>query len=255
MDKVFKALADRTRRYLFDRLHEHNGQTLGELCERIDMARQSTTQHLDVLEAANLVSTVRRGRQKLHYLNPVPLNEIQDRWIDKFERPRLRALSTLKRRAEEDMPDNKPTFVYVTYIESTPERVWDALTDADLTAEYWGHSNVSDWQVGSVWEHQRTDGTGTADVVGTVVESIAPTRLVTTWAAPGEDPPDGPSRVTFEIEPYGEIVRLTATHENLADETEREASAAGWAAVLSNLKSLIETGSPLPHQPWLVPQR
>ena len=255
MDKVFKALADRTRRYLLDRLHEHNGQTLGELCERIDMARQSTTQHLDVLEAANLVSTVRRGRQKLHYLNPVPLNEIQDRWIDKFERPRLRALSTLKRRAEEDMPDNKPTFVYVTYIESTPERVWDALTDADLTAEYWGHSNVSDWQVGSVWEHQRTDGTGTADVVGTVVESIAPTRLVTTWAAPGEDPPDGPSRVTFEIEPYGEIVRLTATHENLADETEREASAAGWAAVLSNLKSLIETGSPLPHQPWLVPQR
>lgn len=255
MDKVFKALADRTRRYLLDRLHEHNGQTLGELCERIDMARQSTTQHLDVLEAANLVSTVRRGRQKLHYLNPVPLNEIQDRWIDKFERPRLRALSTLKRRAEEDMPDNKPTFVYVTYIESTPERVWDALTDADLTAEYWGHSNVSDWQVGSVWEHQRTDGTGTADVVGTVVESIAPTRLVTTWAAPGEDPPDGPSRVTFEIEPYGEIVRLTVTHENLADETEREASAAGWAAVLSNLKSLIETGSPLPHQPWLVPQR
>src|SRR5512132_1464583 len=118
MDLVFKALADPTRRYLLDSLREHNGQTLGELCERIDMARQSATQHLAVLEAANLVSTARRGREKLHYLNPVPLHEIQERWIDKFERPRLRALSTLKRRAEEAMTD-KPTFVYVIYIEST----------------------------------------------------------------------------------------------------------------------------------------
>ncbi|NUP19504.1 MAG: helix-turn-helix transcriptional regulator, partial [Streptomyces sp.] len=88
MDKVFKALADDTRRRLLDRLREDNGQTLGELCARIDMARQSVTQHLAVLEAANLVSTVRRGREKLHYLNPVPLHEIQERWIDKFEAPR-----------------------------------------------------------------------------------------------------------------------------------------------------------------------
>ncbi len=254
MNKVFKALADQTRRYLLDRLHEHNGQTLGELCERIDMTRQSATQHLAVLEAANLVSTVRRGREKLHYLNPVPLNEIQERWIDKFERPRLRVLSTLKRRAEEDMTD-KPTFVYVTYIESTPEKVWHALTDADLTAEYWGHSNVSDWQVGSSWEHQRTDGTRTADVVGTVVESTAPTRLVSTWAAPGDEPADGPSRVTFDIERYGEIVRLTVTHENLADDADRADAAAGWAAVLSNLKTLIETGHILPQTPWEMPQR
>src|SRR5215208_2314524 len=112
------------------------------------MARQSATQHLDVLEAANLISTVRRGREKLHYLNPVPLHEIQERWIDKFERPRLRSLSNLKRRAEAAMND-KPTFVYVTYIESTPDNVWQALTDGDTTAEYWGHRNVSDWQVGS----------------------------------------------------------------------------------------------------------
>ena len=222
-DKVFKALADPTRRYLLDRLHEHNGQTLTELCERVEMARQSATQHLDLLEAANLVSTVRRGREKLHYLNPVPLHEIQERWIDKFERPRLRALSALKRRAEEAMTD-KPTFVYVIYIESTPEAVWHALTDADMTAEYWGHSNVSDWKVGSSWEHQRTDGTNIADVVGTVVESSPPKRLVTTWAAPGEEPADGPSRVTFDIEPYGGIVRLTVTHENLADEAELDES-------------------------------
>ena len=87
MDEVFRALADPTRRYLLDLLHEQNGQTLGELCAGLDMTRQSATQHLAVLEAANLISTVRRGREKLHYLNPVPLHEMQERWIDKFERP------------------------------------------------------------------------------------------------------------------------------------------------------------------------
>jgi uncharacterized protein YndB with AHSA1/START domain len=151
------------------------------------------------------------------------------------------------------MTDKK--FVYVTYIESTPEKIWHALTDPELTAEYWGHSNVSDWQVGSAWEHQRTDGTHIADVVGTVVESVPPTRLVSTWAAPDEKRADGPTRVMFDIEPYGEIVRLTVTHENLADEAERDESAAGWSAVVSNLKSLIETGHVLPQPPWEMPKR
>lgn len=253
MDRVFKALADRNRRYLLDLLHERGGWTLGELSDRLEMTRQSATQHLSVLEAARLVSTVRRGREKLHYLNPVPLHEIQERWIDKFERPRLRALGAVKRRAEDAMSDT-PTFVYVTYIESTPQKVWHALTDADATAAYWGHANVSDWQEGSPWEHRRTDGSGVADVVGTVVESSPPTRLVTTWAAPDEEPAGGPSKVTFDIRPHGGIVRLTATHENLADEAEREAAAGGWAAVLSNLKSYLETGSPLSQEPWLVPE-
>lgn len=253
MDKVFKALADDTRRRLLDRLHEDNGQTLGELCARIAMTRQSVTQHLGVLEAANLVSTVWRGREKLHYLNPVPLHEIQERWIDKFESPRLRVLGAVKRRAEEAMTD-KPTFVYVTYIESTPEKVWDALTDADLTAAYWGHSNVSDWRPGSRWEHVRTDGSGIADVVGTVVESERPTRLVTTWAAPDEEgQEDRRSRVTFDIRQHAEIVRLTVTHEDLADESERADVSSGWPAVLSNLKSLLETGHVLPQEPWLMP--
>ncbi|MFJ4468252.1 ArsR/SmtB family transcription factor [Streptomyces sp. NPDC089424] len=256
MDRVFKALADETRMRLLDRLHEENGQTLGELCERIAMTRQSVTQHLAVLEDANLVSTVRRGRTKLHYLNPVPLHEIQERWIDKFEHPRLRVLGAVKRQAEEAMTD-KPTFVYVTYIESTPEKVWDALTDADLTAVYWGHSNVSDWRQGSRWAHVRTDGSGVADVVGTVAVSERPTRLVTTWAAPGDEGGEGEgaghSRVTFDIRQHGDIVRLTVTHEDLADEAERADAASGWAAVLSNLKSLLETGSPLPQEPWLVP--
>ena len=99
-DVLFKALADPSRRKLLDLLHAHDGRTLGELCEHLDMSRQGVTQHLDVLEAANLVATVRRSREKLHFLNPVPLQEIYDRWIAKFERPRLKALSRLKRRLE-----------------------------------------------------------------------------------------------------------------------------------------------------------
>ena len=157
-DAVFRALADPTRRRVLDALRERNGQTLGELCEPLDMARQSATQHLGVLERANLITTVRRGREKLHYLNPVAVWSIQDRWIEKFERPRLRALSAIKQRAEENSMAQRPRYVYVTYIESPPERVWDALIDADLTARYWGHSNVSDWQAGSRWEHRRIDG-------------------------------------------------------------------------------------------------
>jgi len=251
LDKAFKALSDPTRRHLLDRLHERQGQTLGELCADLRMARQSATQHLAVLEAANLISSVRRGREKLHYLNPVPLHEIQERWIDKFERPRLGVLARLKRQAEEeeDMID-KPTYVYVTYIHSTAERVWRALTDADLTAQFWGHSNVSDWKPGSTWEHRRTDGSGIADVVGTVLEAVPPERLVMTFGPPNDQHSEAASQVTFTIEPHQDIVRLTVTHEHLADQADFEAAAAGWPAVFSNLKSLLETGHVLPQAPW-----
>jgi DNA-binding transcriptional ArsR family regulator len=100
MDKVFKALADPGRRQLLDRLHADNGQTLGQLCEHLDMTRQAVTKHLKLLEAANLVVTIWRGREKLHYLNPVPILEIADRWIGKYERGRLRALAELKKQLE-----------------------------------------------------------------------------------------------------------------------------------------------------------
>jgi uncharacterized protein YndB with AHSA1/START domain/DNA-binding transcriptional ArsR family regulator len=246
-DEVFRALADPTRRDLLDTLRERNGQTLGELCGPLEMARQSATQHLGVLESANLITTVRRGREKLHYLNPVPLWTIQERWIHKFERRRLRALSAIKHRAEENRMTDRPTYVYVTYIESSPERVWEALTDADLTAQYWGHSNVSDWQVGSSWEHQRVDGSGIADVVGTVLKAEPPRRLSITFGAPSGA--EESSVVSFDIEPYHEIVRLTVTHEGVADEA-WEAVSAGWPAVCANLKSLLETGRVLPRAPW-----
>ena len=100
VDKVFKALADPGRRLLLDRLHADNGQTLGQLCDYLDMTRQAATKHLKLLEEANLVVTIWRGREKLHYLNPVPLHEIAERWIQKYERGRLRALAELKKRLE-----------------------------------------------------------------------------------------------------------------------------------------------------------
>jgi uncharacterized protein YndB with AHSA1/START domain/DNA-binding transcriptional ArsR family regulator len=242
VDAVFKALADPTRRLMLDRLRERNGQTLGELCGAVEMTRQSATQHLGVLEAANLISTVRRGREKLHYLNPVPLHEIQERWIDQFERPRLRVLSTVKARSEEAAVADIPDYVYVTYIHSTPEQVWHALTDADLTAEYWGHRNESDWQPGSPWRHVRTDGSGISDVDGEVLEVDRPHRLAITF---GEG-----TRVTFTIEPYEEIVRLTVLHEAIPDQQNYDALSGGWPAVMANLKSLLETGRVLPQAPW-----
>lgn len=142
-----------------------------------------------------------------------------------------------------------PAFVYVTYIKATPEQVWHALTDADLTARYWGHSNVSDWEAGSEWRHVRTDGSGIADVIGTVIEAIPPKRLVMTFDA---DRPD-PARVTFEIEPHHDIVRLTVLHVNLATPDDYNAISLGWPAVMANLKSLLETGDVLPQAPWEMP--
>ncbi|MEV6008060.1 metalloregulator ArsR/SmtB family transcription factor [Streptomyces sp. NPDC051976] len=263
MDPVFKALADPTRRQLLDRLREHNGQTLRELCERLDMARQSATQHLDILVRANLVTVVRRGRERLHYLNPGPIHEIEERWISEFDKPRLQVISAIRNKAEEyamtdastpaaaPATDSVPGYVYVTYIRASADQVWRALTDADLTSRFWGHANISDWQPGSAWEHRRADGSGAVDVVGTVLEAEPPTRLVITFEdQPGAESPREPSVVTFLVEPHQDIVRLTVTHENLPNLDMLRGISAGWPAVLANLKSLLETGDVLPQAPW-----
>src|SRR5436190_22384019 len=127
LDEVFRALADPSRRRLLDGLNGRNGQTLRELCAGLDMARQSVSKHLAVLEAAALITTVRRGREKLHYLNAAPINEIRERWITRYDRPRVEALADLKRALEDGDPVHKPTFVYTTYIKTTPERLCQAL--------------------------------------------------------------------------------------------------------------------------------
>src|SRR5437763_10048118 len=148
VDDVFRALADPHRRRLLDRLNAHNGQTLHELCAGLDMTRQAVSKHLAVLEAALLVTTLRRGREKLHYLNAAPINEVADRWIHHYDRARVDALADLKRALE--MPTmEKPEFVYTTYIRTTPERLWAALTEPAFTRRYWDMEFGTDWRPGS----------------------------------------------------------------------------------------------------------
>jgi uncharacterized protein YndB with AHSA1/START domain/DNA-binding transcriptional ArsR family regulator len=264
MDDVFKALADPSRRLLLDSLNERNGQTLRELCAGLDMTRQSVTKHLTVLEVANLVTTVRRGREKLHYLNAAPINEISERWITRYEQGRVRALADLKR-ALEDTAVDRPSFVYTTYIKTTPERLWQALTEPAFTERYWGIVFDSEWQPGSAmtW-HQR--GVTIADPEQRVVESEPYRRLSYTWHTFTPELSDAldftdearerlgaepRSKVTFEIDPLGEDqVKLTVIHDDLEpDGLTRSLISGGWPRVLANLKTYLETGETLPDEP------
>ena len=139
---------------------------------------------------------------------------------------------------------NKAKFVYVTYIHSTPEKVWDALINPEVTRQYWNHHNASDWKPGSAWEHQRFDAAKTADIAGKVIEVSAPKRLVISWASPNSlNDPAKTSRVTFDIERSDEDVRLTVTHDELEPESDMlRGISGGWPLVLSSLKTLLETG-------------
>jgi DNA-binding transcriptional ArsR family regulator/uncharacterized protein YndB with AHSA1/START domain len=261
MDEVFRALADPSRRLLLDSLNERNGQTLRELCSRLDMARQSVSKHLAVLEAANLVTTVRRGREKLHYLNAAPINEIAERWITRYEQDRVQALADLKR-ALEDSPMDKPSFVYTTYIRTTPERLWQALTEPAFTERYWDIAFDSDWKTGSPMSW-RQRGVVIADAEQVVIESDPYRRLAYTWhtftpewanaVGVAEDrrerlAAERRSKVTFDIEPLDdEQVKLTVVHDDLEPGGLLESMiSGGWPRVLANLKTLVETGEPLP---------
>jgi uncharacterized protein YndB with AHSA1/START domain/DNA-binding transcriptional ArsR family regulator len=260
MDEVFKALADAGRRRLLDSLNARNGQTLRELCSELDMARQSVSKHLALLEAANLITTVRRGREKLHYLNAEPINAIADRWISRYDRGRAHALADLKH-ALESTPMDAGAFVYTTYIKTTPEKLWQGLTEPAFTRRYWGLEFATDWQAGSTmaWEGQGLKGTDPEQVV---LESEPYRRLSYTWhtftpewaaasevdaetrAAIAAEPR---SKVTFEIEPLGDVVRLTVVHDGFAPgSTVREMIQNGWPALVSSLKTLLETGDVLP---------
>lgn len=261
LDAAFRALADPSRRRLLDRLNARDGLSLRELCDGLDMTRQSVTKHLAVLEAANLVTTVRRGREKLHHLNTVPLNEIAERWIGRYDAARLRALHDLKRALEEP-PVSHPAFVYQTFIRTTPEKLWQALTEPAFTLRYWGVGLRSDWRIGSPVELQWGPEQPFVDVGQVVLESDPPRRLSYRWhnyqrehrAMFGWDEDtfarlvtEPISKVTFELEPMGAIVKLVVTHDGFEGETEMlKGISDGWPAILSNLKTLLETGEPLP---------
>ena len=260
MDDVFRALADPSRRLLLDRLNERNGQTLRELCGGLDMARQSVSKHLAVLEAANLVTTVRRGREKLHYLNAAPIEEIGERWITRYERARVDALADLKRALEED-PMEAPTFVYTTYIRTTPERLWQALTEPAFTRRYWGATFRTDWKEGSTmtWEQL---GVTCDDPDQVVLESEPYRRLSYAWhtftpelAVSIRLPDDAQERisaaprsmVTLDIERLGDLVKLTVVHDGFEPGSVVASMVSeGWPPILSSLKTLLETGETLP---------
>ncbi|RCG23412.1 MarR family transcriptional regulator [Sphaerisporangium album] len=262
MDEVFKALADGSRRRLLDSLNARNGQTLRELCAGLEMSRQSVSKHLAVLEAATLVTTVWRGREKLHYLNAAPINAVAERWIGQYDRRRVHALADLKIALEQE-PMSKPEFVYTTYINTTPERLWQALTDPTFTRQYWGVAFESDWKPGSmvVWQES---GVTMADPEQVVLESDPYRRLAYTWHtvtpefAKAHDIDDETfarfsaeprSKVSFDIEPQGGVVKLTVVHDGFEPGSlVLEGVTQGWPSIFANLKTLLETGRTLPER-------
>jgi DNA-binding transcriptional ArsR family regulator/uncharacterized protein YndB with AHSA1/START domain len=269
MDAVFRALSDPARRRLLDRLNERNGLSLTELCADMGMTRQSVTKHLAVLEQAGLVAPLRRGREKLHYLNAAPINDIADRWIHHYDRARAAALSDLKT-ALEATPMDQTTFVYTTYIHATPEKVWQGLTDPAFTARYWRHPSAggvqltTDWKKGSTYDvSYEESGLVVSDPEQVVLESDPYRRLAYTWhtftpewaAAHGIDEADRAtwaaeprSKVAFDIEETAEgVVKLTVVHDGFEPASKvLQGISGGWPAVIASLKTLLETGSALP---------
>jgi uncharacterized protein YndB with AHSA1/START domain len=237
---VFRALADPTRRILLDELFKQDGQTLNALERRLPMTRFGVMKHLKLLEGAGLVVTRRRGREKLHFLNAVPIRLIHDRWVSKYTEPWVATLSDLKHRLE----DKTMQKVFEIYIKSTPERLWKAIIDTEMRRKYsFGLVVTSDWTPGSRYEGA---GQGTPILEGENLEVDPPRRLVQSFRALwGEDvKSEGTSRVTWEIEPVGDSCRLTVTHDQLREGANAQLYG-GWMMILSGLKTLLETGETL----------
>jgi uncharacterized protein YndB with AHSA1/START domain len=238
MDEVFRALADPTRRSLLDDLFKEDGQTLGALEARLTMSRFGVMKHLRVLEDAGLVVTLRRGREKLHFLNAVPIRLIHDRWVSKYAAPFAAALSDLKSDLEKTMEK-----VFEIYIKTTPERLWQAIVDPELRAKYsFGLGVYTDWKPGSTYE-ARSPNAPMAIVEGENLEVDPPRKLVQTFRALWSDAvkSEGTTRVTWEIEPVRDSCRLTVIHDQLRENANPELYG-GWPQVISGLKTLLETG-------------
>jgi uncharacterized protein YndB with AHSA1/START domain len=239
MDQVFKALADPTRRGLLDQLYRRDGQTLIALEQSASMTRFGVMKHLKVLEEAGLVVTRRRGREKLHFLNAVPIRLVHDRWVSKYAEPWVATLSALKSGIEENSMEK----VFEIYIKTTPERLWEAITSSELRQKYhFGVGVKSDWTPGSHYESVHPNAPGIL-TEGTNLEVDPPRKLVQSFTALwGDDvKQEGTSRVTWEIEPVGDSCRLTLTHDQLPAHASR-ALYGGWPMILSGLKTWLESG-------------
>jgi DNA-binding transcriptional ArsR family regulator/uncharacterized protein YndB with AHSA1/START domain len=241
-DLVFKALADPTRRSLLDALFQEDGQTLGSLGGRLTMSRFGVMKHLRILEEAGLVVTRRRGREKLHFLNPVPIRLIHDRWIDKYTGPWAAMLSGLQHDLEAQMEK-----VFEIYIKTTPERLWQAIVDPAQRAKFtFGVGVYSEWTPGSPYISRAGPGSVGPDMIiaeGENLEVDPPHRLVQSFRALWSDEvkAEGTSRVIWEIEQVSDSCRLTVIHDQLRDKANSELYG-GWPMILSGLKTLLETG-------------
>jgi uncharacterized protein YndB with AHSA1/START domain len=244
---IFRALGDANRRLLLDRLFGRDGQTLGELAAQLPgMTRQGAMKHLRVLEDAGLIVARREGREKRHFLNPVPIRRVHDRWISKYTAPWAAALSDLKDRLEDRTVATKS--VYEVYIKASPERVWDAITNPEMTAQYYyGTAAHSDWAQGSKLEYLYPDGRLAAD--GTILDVDPPHRVTMTFHAVWDEDvaKDPPVRMTWEITAVGGASRLTVTTQDLIPGSATASSFEGGVVyIVSALKTLLETGEALP---------
>ncbi len=242
MDEVFKALADPTRRGLLDELFRQDGQTLSALEARLPMTRFGVMKHLRVLEEAGLITTRKRGREKLHFLNPVPIRLVHDRWVSKYAEPWAATLTGLKHELEDATMEK----VFEIYIKTTPERLWEAITDPELRQKYsFGVGIESDWTTGSRYEAAHRQA-GIAISEGENLEVDPPRRLVQSFTALWSEgvKSEGTSRVSWEIEQVEDSCRLTVTHDQLAEGANSELYG-GWPMILSGLKTLLETGEAL----------
>jgi len=228
MDEVFRALADPTRRGLLDELFERDGQSLTSLERRVAMTRFGVMKHLRVLEEAGLVVTRRQGREKLHFLNPVPIRLVHDRWVSKYAEPWAAALSELKTNLEGATMEK----VFEVWIRTTPERIWEAITDNEIRKQYTFNPPPG------------MDPSSFA--TSEDVEVDPPHWLVQTmkahWRPEVESYPA--TTITYEIQPRGDICMLRVTHGGLTDDMSAEIWG-GWPQILSSLKSLLETGESL----------
>jgi len=252
-EAVFRALADHARRRLLDLLFERDGRTLTELERELPMTRFGVMKHLRVLEDAGLITTRKVGREKFHYLNPIPIQFISDRWIDKFSAVRASALADLKTVLEGETKmdtESKPKLVYQIIINAPQERVWDAITKSEFTSRYYyGSTLETDLTVGSPFTYHMANGAPIVE--GEVVASEPPNRLTHTyhslWPPMNED---APTKVTWELESMSDgVTKVTVVHEDFQGETPtyQGLQQGGWTWILSNMKTLLETGEPMPQ--------
>jgi uncharacterized protein YndB with AHSA1/START domain len=249
MDDVFKALADPSRRTLLDALFQEDGQTLTELQARLPMSRFGAMKHLQLLEKAGLITSAKIGRERKHYLNPVPIQQLYDRWVSKYAGTWSGAMTRLKYELEDTFPMTTATatttHVYEIFIRTSADRLWQALVDGDMTTQYYFGTRVQDIDKSGA-EYVYTAPDGSTMLSGKVIAAEPPRKLVTTFN-PAWAPGARESTVTFEITPEGDVCKLTLRHEDLVVGAElTEGVKNGWARIFSSLKSLLESGEALP---------